>query len=362
MAALYTQEGVTPAPQPLTLQGGTWAYYLYDGPELGLVLQRSGTTVKIQQRFVSAGVDGALAGRFWVTGASAQSLALLTDHQGTTLAALNPNGTQAAGYLYKPLSAFGASDNPSASPSGSVAASSTGFTGASTPNATGGMVYLRDRWYDPQTGRFLTQDPLGLGGGANLYAYAGNNPISFSDPFGDSVFTDDAGAKKAYEEGVASMVSCAIGANCDREQAIAAAEGVNALSAAEADPNIKIHLATGTNTNGLPNQPSGPKLGSLEITDRLDATKLNGQYTLAGVAVHEVVEAYVHFKAAGPYNTATWGPTQDRAHDFAVAHAEDPVYWATGLNSRTSRSPNCNRNAPNGPVRFVDPVVCGLEP
>ena len=37
---------------------------------------------------------------------------------------------------------------------------------------------------DPQTGRFLTQDPLGLGGGANLYAYAGNNPVSFSDPFG----------------------------------------------------------------------------------------------------------------------------------------------------------------------------------
>ena len=188
MAALYNQNGVTPAPDPLTLQGGTWAYYLYDGPELALVLQRSGSAVKIQQRFVSAGVDGALAGRFWVTGASAQSLALLTDHQGTTLAALNPNGTQAAGYLYKPLSAFGASDNPTASPSGSVAASSTGFTGASTPNATGGMVYLRNRWYDPATGRFLTQDPIGLAGGVNLYAYAGNDPVSFSDPFGlDSV-------------------------------------------------------------------------------------------------------------------------------------------------------------------------------
>ena len=184
MAALYQQNGVTPAPDPLTLQGGTWAYYLYDGPELALVLQRSGTTVKIQQRFVSAGVDGAVAGRFWVTGASAQSLALLTDHQGTTLAAVNPNGTQAAGYVYKPLSAFGASDNPTASPSGSVAASSTAFTGASTPNATGGMVYLRNRWYDPATGRFLTQDPIGLAGGVNLYAYAGNNPISFSDPYG----------------------------------------------------------------------------------------------------------------------------------------------------------------------------------
>ena len=60
----------------------------------------------------------------------------------------------------------------------------TGFTGASQPNQTGGFVYLRNRWYDPKTGRFLTQDPIGLAGGVNLYAYAGNDPVSLSDPFG----------------------------------------------------------------------------------------------------------------------------------------------------------------------------------
>jgi len=60
----------------------------------------------------------------------------------------------------------------------------TGFAGASTPNATGGFAYLRNRWYDPQTGRFLTQDPIGLAGGVNLYSYAGNNPVAYTDPFG----------------------------------------------------------------------------------------------------------------------------------------------------------------------------------
>jgi len=33
-------------------------------------------------------------------------------------------------------------------------------------------------------GILLTQDSIGLAGGVNLYAYAANNPIAYSDPFG----------------------------------------------------------------------------------------------------------------------------------------------------------------------------------
>ena len=53
------------------------------------------------------------------------------------------------------------------------------------------MVGSRLWKYDARGGCLLTQDPIGLAGGVNLYAYAGNNPVSFSDPFGLSPCTKD---------------------------------------------------------------------------------------------------------------------------------------------------------------------------
>jgi RHS repeat-associated protein len=47
-----------------------------------------------------------------------------------------------------------------------------------------GTFYRRNRTYDPMTGRFTQEDPIGLGGGANLYGFAAGDPVNFSDPFG----------------------------------------------------------------------------------------------------------------------------------------------------------------------------------
>jgi len=46
-----------------------------------------------------------------------------------------------------------------------------------------GLYYNTFRYYDPDVGRFTTEDPIGLAGGENLYAY-GPNPLSWIDPWG----------------------------------------------------------------------------------------------------------------------------------------------------------------------------------
>jgi RHS repeat-associated protein len=47
-----------------------------------------------------------------------------------------------------------------------------------------GLHYNDFRYYNPQTGRYITPDPIGLEGGMNLFAYVESNPINSTDPLG----------------------------------------------------------------------------------------------------------------------------------------------------------------------------------
>ena len=47
-----------------------------------------------------------------------------------------------------------------------------------------GLHYNYFRDYDPSTGRYVETDPIGLDGGLNIYSYANQNPLSFTDPAG----------------------------------------------------------------------------------------------------------------------------------------------------------------------------------
>ena len=70
---------------------------------------------------------------------------------------------------------------------GLVATSTTGtrigFDGR-PQDAVTGWYYFRNRWYDPELGRFVTTDPLGYVDGPSMYQFAGYDSVNMGDPMG----------------------------------------------------------------------------------------------------------------------------------------------------------------------------------
>jgi len=57
------------------------------------------------------------------------------------------------------------------------------FTGREFDTETS-LCYYRARYYDPNSGRFVSEDPIRIQGGINLYAYVRNDPVRLTDPDG----------------------------------------------------------------------------------------------------------------------------------------------------------------------------------
>jgi RHS repeat-associated protein len=98
----------------------------------------------------------------------------LSDALGSNIALADATGAVQTQYSYEP---FG----------------KTTMTGATTTNTqryTGreddatGLYYYRARYYSPTFQRFINEDPIGLAGGVNVYAYVQNNPVGLRDPSG----------------------------------------------------------------------------------------------------------------------------------------------------------------------------------
>jgi len=66
-----------------------------------------------------------------------------------------------------------------------------------------GLHYNRHRYYDPETGQYLSPDPLGLGGGVRPQGYV-DNPLSWVDPLGlvgDCIKPDHGAGKSSKKYG-----------------------------------------------------------------------------------------------------------------------------------------------------------------
>ncbi|RWX50338.1 RHS repeat-associated core domain-containing protein [Candidatus Electrothrix marina] len=82
-------------------------------------------------------------------------------------------------------------------------------------DAETGLHYNWNRYYDPETGRYIAADPIGLGGGINLYRYANSNPANWYDFDG---LTAASASLVMYEAGT---VAAGGQSNADRNKNIA---------------------------------------------------------------------------------------------------------------------------------------------
>ena len=159
-----------------TTSGGATVRHVYDGAHCVADLDAAGAVVRSYTW--GPGIDNLLA----VTchsGSSSTTYYALTDIQGTVHGFADADGNLVARYTYD---AWGNLLDSDVAVSG-LADNRYLFQGREYSWATG-LYNFRARWYDPATGRWLSKDPIGISGGLNLYAFCGDDPVNYVDPWG----------------------------------------------------------------------------------------------------------------------------------------------------------------------------------
>ena len=136
--------------------------FLYDG--ITPIQEQSGTSPSAN--LLAGGND-----EYFARTDSTGTHSYVRDALGSTLWLADGNGVPQTWYGYLP---FGGTLSQ-----GNTSANSFQYTGRENDGI--GLYYNRARYYDPQLQRFVSEDPIGLNGGPNFYAYAGNGPTNFSD-------------------------------------------------------------------------------------------------------------------------------------------------------------------------------------
>jgi RHS repeat-associated protein len=148
--------------------GGASTYYLHEGHQV--VAEYTGPTLHKTYTYYS-GIDrphGMQSG-------SGTRYYYASDSRGNITGVLDSTGVVSNAYRYTPWGALVGSTE--------TITNGTRFAGRDY-DAVSELYYNRARYYDASLGRFVSEDPIGLAGGINLYEYAQSDPCNAADPFG----------------------------------------------------------------------------------------------------------------------------------------------------------------------------------
>jgi RHS repeat-associated protein len=148
--------------------GGTSIDSLYDGANVALESEEGTPS--------GATLYGLRADQLFARATASGTDSYLTDRLGSTIALADAAGEVTTSYAYEP---FGA-----ATSTGAASDNTFQFTGRENDGT--GLQYNRARYYSPEAGRFISQDPAGFAGsGSNLFLYGYGDPLGFVDPTGE---------------------------------------------------------------------------------------------------------------------------------------------------------------------------------
>ena len=125
-------------------------------------------------------LDGATAPAYMIR--SGVTYRIVTDNQGSVRLVVNAETGEVMQRLdYDSFGRVLRDTNPGFQP--------FGFQGGLYDPDTG-LVEFGCRWYDAETGRWISKDPILLDGGWNVYAFCDNDPVNRADPTGQTTVWD----------------------------------------------------------------------------------------------------------------------------------------------------------------------------
>src|SRR5437773_9436694 len=157
------------------------------------------TGAVVRNLLMGLGVDDSLS----YASDSGETRCSVSDALGSTIALTDASGAVVTEYTSE---AFG-----STTATGGPSENRAQFTGRENDGT--GLYYYRARYYHPGLQRFISEDPIGLSGRGNLYAYVANAPTRFTDPQGLHPLQNPRGGLIPHRHGPDGTVEGDI--NCD---------------------------------------------------------------------------------------------------------------------------------------------------